>query len=198
MIPQGLSGSSAEFGGIRPARGPPYGHAPKTITRKAPPGGNAHARRTRLRSPRANVWLMTELLLWLHIGFAIFTLGPITAATMSTPRFIRTKDVNVLRYLHKTTRIYGIAAIGVFLFGLVLGREFLGKPYLSVSMTLFIVAAVLLVIVDRDQATAIRVLGTETPDDDAKMQTGRIAALSGVVALIWLVILVLMVWGNPA
>ncbi|WP_031163263.1 hypothetical protein [Streptosporangium roseum] len=140
---------------------------------------------------------MTDLLLWLHIGFAIFALGPVTAATMSTPRFIRAKDVNVLRYLHKTTRVYAIAAIGVFLFGLLLGREYLGKPYLSISMTLFIVAAVLLVIVDRDQITAIRVLGNENPDDDAKVQTGRIAALSGIMTLIWLVILVLMVWGDP-
>ncbi|MER5320843.1 hypothetical protein [Streptosporangium roseum] len=140
---------------------------------------------------------MTDLLLWLHIGFAIFALGPVTAATMSTPRFIRAKDVNVLRYLHKTTRVYAIAAIGVFLFGLLLGREYLGKPYLSISMTLFIVAAVLLVIVDRDQITAIRVLSDENPDDDAKVQTGRIAALSGVMTLIWLVILVLMVWGDP-
>ncbi|MEU7989269.1 hypothetical protein ACFV0L_25835 [Streptosporangium canum] len=140
---------------------------------------------------------MTDLLLWLHIGFAIFALGPVTAATMSTPRFIRAKDVNVLRYLHKTTRVYAIAAIGVFLFGLLLGREYLGKPYLSISMTLFIVAAVLLVIVDRDQITAIRVLSNENPDDDAKVQTGRIAALSGIMTLIWLVILVLMVWGDP-
>ncbi|MFD8559328.1 hypothetical protein ACWDOR_11665 [Streptosporangium canum] len=140
---------------------------------------------------------MTDLLLWLHIGFAIFALGPVTAATMSTPRFIRAKDLNVLRYLHKTTRVYAIAAIGVFLFGLLLGREYLGKPYLSISMTLFIVAAVLLVIVDRDQITAIRVLSNENPDDDAKVQTGRIAALSGIMTLIWLVILVLMVWGDP-
>ncbi|GAA2861610.1 hypothetical protein GCM10010517_20310 [Streptosporangium fragile] len=141
---------------------------------------------------------MTNLLLWLHIGFSIFALGPVTAATMSTPRFIRAKDVNVLRYLHKTTRIYGIASIGVFLFGLILGREFLGRPYLSASMTLFIVAAVLLVMIARDQGSAIRVLSSENPDDDAKVQTGRVAALSGVVALIWIVILVLMVWGDPS
>jgi hypothetical protein len=140
---------------------------------------------------------MTNLLLWLHLGFAIFALGPVTAATMSTPRFIRARDLNVLRYLHKTTRIYAIAAVGVFVFGVLLGRDYLSKPYLSVSMTLFIVAAVLLVIVDRDQITAIRVLGNENPEDDAKVQTGRIATLSGVITLIWLIILVLMVWGNP-
>ncbi|MFJ2028819.1 hypothetical protein [Streptosporangium sp. NPDC087985] len=141
---------------------------------------------------------MTDLLLWLHIGFAIFALGPLTAVTMSTPRFIRARDLNVLRYLHRTTRIYAIAAIGVFVFGLILGRGSLGAPYLSASMTLFIVAAVLLVIVDRDQITAIRVLSDENPDGNAKAQTGRIAALSGIVALIWLVILALMVWGSPS
>ncbi|MBG0826255.1 hypothetical protein HS041_00445 [Planomonospora sp. ID67723] len=166
---------------------------------------------------------MNDLLLWLHIGFAIFALGPVTAATVSTPRFIRARNVDVLRYLHRTTRAYAISAVGVFVFGVLLGREYLGKPYLSVSMTLFIVAAVLLAIVERDQRSAIRILGGAGPAGDAdtgtdagsepaqtsgeqagrspattEAQTGRIAALSGVVSLIWLVILVLMVWGNPA
>ncbi|GGS90273.1 hypothetical protein GCM10010156_55810 [Planobispora rosea] len=141
---------------------------------------------------------MNALLLWLHIGFAIFALGPVTAATVSTPRFIRARNVDVLRYLNRTTRAYAIASVGVFLFGALLGREFLGRPYLSVSMTLFIVAAVLLFIVERDQRTAIRVLGDENPDDDAKAQTARIAMLSGLVSVIWLVILVLMVWGDPS
>nr|BFE83637.1 hypothetical protein GCM10020093_062380 [Planobispora longispora] len=112
---------------------------------------------------------MNDLLLWLHIGFAIFALGPVTAATVSTPRFIRARNVDVLRYLNRTTRAYAIASVGVFLFGALLGREFLGRPYLSVSMTLFIVAAVLLFIVERDQRTAIRALGDEDADgDDAK------------------------------
>jgi hypothetical protein len=135
-----------------------------------------------------------HLLLWLHIAFAIFALGPVTAATMATPRYIRAKDVGVLRYLHRSTRIFGLISLFVFLSGLLLGGSDLGKPYLSVSMTLFIVAAVLLVIIDRDQSTAISVLSTESEGDDAKVQTGRVATLSGVVSLIFLVILVLMVW----
>ncbi|GII86059.1 hypothetical protein Ssi03_40490 [Sphaerisporangium siamense] len=138
-----------------------------------------------------------KVLLWLHIGFAIFAIGPVTAATSFTPRYIRARDVGVLRHLHRTTRIFGILTLGVFLFGIALGRVNLGKPYLSVSMTLFIVAAVLLVMIDRDQRTAIRVLSNESQEDDAKVQTGRIAMLSGISALIWLVILVLMVWFNP-
>jgi hypothetical protein len=137
------------------------------------------------------------LLLWLHIAFALFALGPVTAAAMFTPRYIRAKDLAVLRFLHRNTRVFGLLTNGVFLFGLALGRAALAKPYLSVSMTLFIVGAVLLVMIDRDQRTAIRVLSTETPEDDAKVQTGRIAMLGSIMALIWLIILVLMVWFNP-
>jgi hypothetical protein len=94
---------------------------------------------------------LDKLLLWLHIGFAIFAIGPVTATTMFTPRYIRARDVNVLRYLHRSTRIFGILTLGVFLAGLALGGSNLGKPYLSVSMTLFIVALVLLVAIDRDR-----------------------------------------------
>ncbi|MEU9888121.1 hypothetical protein [Sphaerisporangium sp. NPDC051011] len=140
---------------------------------------------------------LDKLLLWLHIGFAIFAIGPVTVATSFTPRYIRARDVGVLRHLHRTTRVFGVLTLAVFLFGIALGRSALAKPYLSVSMTLFIVAAVLLVMIERDQRTAVRVLSSETPEDDAKVQTGRIAMLSSITALIWLVILVLMVWFNP-
>ncbi len=33
-----------------------------------------------------------RLVLWLHIGFAIFTIGPVTIAIMSTPRYIRARN----------------------------------------------------------------------------------------------------------
>jgi hypothetical protein len=133
------------------------------------------------------------LLLVLHIGIAIFALGPLTAVTSITPRYIRARNVEVLRYLNRSTRRFGLLSIGVFLFGALLGRSDLGLPYLSISMTLFVVAAVLLVIIERDQRAAIRALSSESTADDAKVQTGRIAALSGITALIWLVVLVLMV-----
>ncbi|WP_055480559.1 hypothetical protein [Sphaerimonospora mesophila] len=139
----------------------------------------------------------SNLLLWLHVGFAIFALGPLTAVTSVTPRYIRARDVNVLRYLNRSTRLFGLLTLGVFLFGMLLGGGALGRPYLSASMTLFIVAGALLMIIERDQRTAIQALSTETTEDDAKVQTGRIAALSGITALIWLVILALMVFFNP-
>jgi Ca2+/Na+ antiporter len=190
-----------------------------------------------------------RLLMILHIGFAIFALGPITAATMATPRYIRRADASVVRYLNRLTRIYGLATLGIFLFGLLLAHGKFNQVWLSASMTLFIVAFVLLLLIERDQRKALHkielaaaergaaapaetappattapadkpVAGTETkvdtgdaakaetpapepkpapaPADEelAKVETGRIAMISGVVALIWIVILVLMVWNG--
>jgi Ca2+/Na+ antiporter len=194
-----------------------------------------------------------RLLMILHIGFAIFALGPITAATMATPRHIRRGEATVVRYLNRITRIYGLLTLAIFLFGLLLAHGRFNQVWLSASMTLFIVALVLLLIVERDQRKALHkielaaaerrgtpaetgprpaetpvetpppgttaaadkpVAGTETRADTgaaekapapgptpadrdlAKVETGRIATLSGVVALIWIVILVLMVWNG--
>jgi hypothetical protein len=199
-----------------------------------------------------------RLLLILHVGFVIFTLGPLTAATSATPRYIRRRNVAVLRYLTRATRIYGVASLGIALFGLLLAGGELAEFWLSASVTLFVVALVLLVLIERDQRRAAHILevaaaeqgalarpaGTapavaadaegaeaaeakavtepaaerapepaadgdtdsdadeprrkepkEPLDDEiARVERGRIASFSGVVALIWLVILFLMVW----
>jgi Ca2+/Na+ antiporter len=191
-----------------------------------------------------------RLLLILHVGFAIFALGPITAATMATPRYIRRGEASVVRYLNRATRIYGLLTLGIFLFGLLLAHGKFNKVWLSASMTLFIVAFVLLLIIERDQRKALHkieldvaerrgtpaeaetpptappttspadkpVAGAPTATDAAanadaakapepephtapatelaRVETGRIATISGVVALIWIVILVLMVWNG--
>ena len=52
-------------------------------------------------------------MIWLHVAFVIFTIGPVTIAILSTPRYIRTRNVAVLRYMLRTTRIFGIASLGV-------------------------------------------------------------------------------------
>ncbi|MFI6484162.1 hypothetical protein ACIBH1_39995 [Nonomuraea sp. NPDC050663] len=140
---------------------------------------------------------MPSVLIWLHVAFAVFTVGPSTALTMSAPRVIRTKNVAVLQNLQRMNRIYSIGVLGVLLFGIwagiAIGDGKLGEWYMTASMTLFIVALVLLFLIDRDLRIAVRALSNETPSDDAKVQNGRIAALSGIVSLIWLVILFLMV-----
>jgi hypothetical protein len=101
-----------------------------------------------------------RLVLWLHVAFVIFTIGPVTIAIMSSPRAIRTRNIGVLRYLALMTRIFGAASLGVLIFGIVLGQSLkdLSKAWLTVSMTLFVVALVLLVLIMRDQRRAIAAL----------------------------------------
>ena len=187
-----------------------------------------------------------RLVLWLHIGFAIFALGPVTVAIVSTPRYIRARNQTVVGYLLRTTRIYAVLSLGVLLFGLILAqlKKDFSHPWLTVSMTLFVVALVLLVLIMRDQRKAVTALelaaaaeapaaGTppaaaqvvpvsaEQQAGDAEaagdaepvpvnqpgspgapapqiatVERGRIATMGGVVALIYLVILILMVWNT--
>jgi hypothetical protein len=179
-----------------------------------------------------------RLVLWLHIGVAIFTIGPVALAISSTPRYIRRRDVPVLRYLTRITVIFTFGSLLVLVFGIVLGQldHDYSKPWLTAAATLFVVAVVLLLLIIRDQRRAIKSLapGAFTPAgatgggaaddgpdggdgsgaagssagglaqpvasgatlsaDNASVERGRIAAMGGVVNLIWLVILVLMIW----
>lgn len=180
-----------------------------------------------------------RLVLWLHLAFAIFTIGPLALAISSTPRYIRRREVPILRYLSRITVIFTAACLLVLVFGIILGQihHDFSRPWLTVSMTLFVVAIVLLVLVIRDQRSAIKAVVTELPpsvaapgpgdsaasaaeadaggpptgasgpeipgsapgtgalaEHVASVERGRIAALGGIVNLIWLAILVLMVW----
>ena len=183
-------------------------------------------------------------ILWLHVTAAVFTVGPGTAAIMSTPRFVRKRNTAVVGYLFRTTRMYSIAALLTLIFGLILTgmTHKFSQWWISVSLTLFVVAFVLLVLVLRDQRKALAALeaadraeaqvdsrttaivattaeaasasedsGESPAETDAPaaagqaaavgrdlrvaaVERGRIASIGGLVALIWLVILVLMVW----
>ena len=149
-----------------------------------------------------------HLLLWIHVAAAIFCIGPVTMATSFTPRYIRSGQLPVVRFLRRTTRVFGLLTLLVLATGIGLGRGHLGRPWLTASMTLFVVAfALLFAIVERDQTSAIRALQAQAdaaraaepaprkaPPLPPHVQTGRIAAFSAVIAALWLVILVFMVW----
>jgi Predicted integral membrane protein (DUF2269) len=101
-----------------------------------------------------------RLVLWLHILFVIFTIGPVTIAIMSSLRAIRTRNIVLLRYLLAMTRIFSIASLGVLIFGIILAQQQndLGQAWLAVAITLYVVALVLLVLVMRDQRRAVAAL----------------------------------------
>ena len=101
-----------------------------------------------------------HVILWLHVTAAIFTIGPGTAAIMSTPRYIRKRNPVVVGYLFRTTRIYSVAALLTLIFGLILAgmTHKFSQWWISASLTLFVVAFVLLVIILRDQRKALTAL----------------------------------------
>jgi len=101
-----------------------------------------------------------HLVLWVHVAFVIFTIGPVTLAISSTPRYIRRHNVQVVRYLSRITFVFVIGSLGVLIAGVALGQmlNVASKPWLIVSATLFLVAIVLLVLIVRDQRRAIRAM----------------------------------------
>jgi Ca2+/Na+ antiporter len=116
--------------------------------------------------------------LWLHITAAVFTIGPGTAAIMSTPRFIRRRNPMVVGYLFRTTRIYSFASLLTLIFGIALTSmtHQWSQWWVTVSLTLFVVAFVLLFIIMRDQRKALRALeamDSAVRGDDGEMPTIR-------------------------
>jgi hypothetical protein len=121
--------------------------------------------------------------LWLHLVAAVFTIGPGTAAIMSTPRYIRRQNTVLVGYLYRTTRIYSIAALLTLIFGAVLAgmTHKFSQWWISVSLTLFVVAFVLLILIIRDQRTALTALTTA---DDTVAAGREDAARSAEVATV--------------
>jgi len=123
-------------------------------------------------------------ILWLHIVAAIFTLGPVTAAIMSTPRYIRKRNMVVVGYLCRLTEIYTVASVLVLVFGLILTqllRDF-SKPWVSASITLYVVAMVLLVLIIRDQRKAMTAIAAAEAGTVAPVRSGETGTETGAEA----------------
>jgi len=99
-------------------------------------------------------------ILWLHVTAAVFTIGPGTAAIMSTPRFIRKRNPVIVGYLLRTTRIYSLGTLLTLAFGVILTvmTHKFSQWWISVSLTLFVVAFILLLLIMRDQRRALGAL----------------------------------------
>ena len=125
-----------------------------------------------------------RLWVWLHVAFVVFTIGPVTIATMSTPRYIRAGNIGVLRYLSRLTRIFGAASLGVLLFGIIAGQSLhkMAQAWITASLTLFVVALVLLVLIMRDQTRAIGALeAAQAPTAAPPAEPGAAAATAADV-----------------
>lgn len=91
---------------------------------------------------------MFTLLKTLHVLLAVFLVGPLTMVPMTALRAIRRRDAAGLTGVARQTMIYGAGSVVVFLLGFGLvglrpGRFSLADPWITISMTLYVIALVL-------------------------------------------------------
>ena len=134
---------------------------------------------------------------WLHVFAAIFVIGPLTVAMSAAPSAIKagTDSLSLLRWLHRTTRYYGLGtllvlATGAWVVGLSKKVAF-DTAWLSVAMAMFVLAILMVLFSAHEQRKAIT---TIEAGDDASVAGGRLSAIAGFTALLWVAILVLMVF----
>jgi hypothetical protein len=129
---------------------------------------------------------MDDVLLIGHIVTAVLFIGPVTVATAMFPRLaVQPGQAPAARVLHRITRVYGVLSLLVpaFGFALALRLDVLDTAWVGASILLSLVAAVLLWLIVNDQTEAL------TTTSVAR----RLPVVSGMFALAWVVILVLMV-----
>jgi len=143
---------------------------------------------------------MLKLLLAAHLIFAVFAVGPLVHAATTAGRGIRTGDGTATAAASRMLRIYSYVSVLVIVAGMGLmsqkedGHK-LGEfsdPWIWISLVLWLVAMGLVLgvmVPTLDKAT--RQIGEQ---QSVVTLTARVAASGGVVALLFLVIVVLMVY----
>ncbi len=143
---------------------------------------------------------MHSLLLALHLVFAVFAVGPLVHAATTASRGVRGGDGTAVAASSRMLKLYSYASVLtiVFGFGLMSSKEH-GKTtaefsetwiWLSALLWLVAVALVLGLLVP----ALDKVGGLITEQQSVVSQTGRIAALGGVVAVLFVVIVFLMAY----
>ncbi|RZQ62418.1 DUF2269 family protein [Amycolatopsis suaedae] len=144
---------------------------------------------------------MTAFLLSVHVIGAIVLIGPITVAASLFPRYGREalrdgSDGAVVKLLHRISVGYSVAAVAVPVFGVATGAKLgvLTDPWLLVSMALTALAVVLLaVVIVPEQRRILAVITGQAPDDSVTARLKRLSMVTGMFALTWVVVTVLMI-----
>jgi len=144
---------------------------------------------------------MDTVLTALHVVAAVFIVGPMAILPMTALRAVRAGNAPVVELLGTSTRIFTLASLVVALLGFallgVLGKTenvSVGSGWVLTSIVLYVIALALsLFVVVTSLQKAAAALTTGGPGG-AQSVYGRIAASSGVVALLLVAVTVLMVW----
>ncbi len=141
---------------------------------------------------------MGTVLTVLHVVTAVFVVGPMAILPMTAMRAVRAGNGQVVALLARSTWVFSLASLVVAVLGFgVVGTAderfglSVGTPWVLSSIVLYLVALVLsLVLV----VPAMRRAAADLAAGGSTTVYGRIAAGSGLVALLLVVVTVLMAW----
>jgi uncharacterized membrane protein len=144
---------------------------------------------------------MDTLLTALHVVAAVFVIGPMAILPMTAMRAVRAGSGPVVEVLARATRVFTLASIVVAFLGFAVLGSVAKTDKISVttgwvlaSIVLYLIAlglSLFLVVPALESAGAALATGGA---DAGRAVYGRIAASSGVVALLLIAVTVLMVW----
>lgn len=146
---------------------------------------------------------MYDILLALHLLFAVFAVGPLVAAATTAGRGVRRGDGAATAASSRMLKIYAYASLLVVVVGMGLmsandpdqkGQKVgaIGQTWIWLSLVLWVIAIGLvlgIVVPTLEKATAL--IGEEK---SVVSLTGRVAAAGGVVGILFAVIIFLMVY----
>ncbi|GAA1162410.1 hypothetical protein GCM10009630_70820 [Kribbella jejuensis] len=146
---------------------------------------------------------MNKFFLIVHILAAILCVGPITVAASMYPPLAKkmlaaqTPDAGGLQVLHRITTVYAWASLVVPLFGFALAGSMhvMGEAWLIISIVLTLAAALVLAYLVVPAQSAVLAVAGGTPEErSAVLPKAKLLSMtSGIFALLWLIVLVLMV-----
>jgi uncharacterized membrane protein len=144
---------------------------------------------------------MDTVLTALHVVAAVFLVGPMAILPMTAMRAVRAGNAPVVEMLGSSTRVFSLASLLVAVLGFgVLGvigktdKVSVATGWVLTSIVLYAAALALslLVVVPSLRRAAAELAGGRT--EGAQALYGRLAASSGIVALLLIAVTVLMVW----
>ncbi len=146
---------------------------------------------------------MDTVITILHVGTAVFIVGPMAILPMTGLRALRSGSAAQVKTLAKSTMIFSWLSLLTFVFGF--GAMSMADPKYNLSFTtpwilwsviLYVIAFALSAFVVVPQmnkaAAAIETAGGDAADKPAGY--GAVAAASGIVSLLLVVVVILMIW----
>lgn len=137
---------------------------------------------------------MTAILLAIHVVASIVFIGPVTVAASMFPRYARQQNVAGVDVLHRISRVYAVLGLIVPVFGIATAAKMgvLGQTWLIVSMALTLIAGLLLAFVVLPTQRRV-VTALHEPATVAAPTLARLGMTTGIFALIWVVVVILMI-----